>query len=868
MSRKLRPQMTKLRTARRLSCERLEPRHLLASDGLNDVLPPVDELEFVPAETSQTSPLAEYAEAAAYDAALAGGLYPASPPPPRHNAASPGDVDLSGSLTPRDALLVLNHLSGGDPSLAAIGEPSAPGVFYTDVNGDGAVTLADAEQVVLALDQLSNSQDAEGEGPAAIVPPPVLIPAGDQLLDYITAAEVETLLARAAGATSSEDAIIAIVDRGGTILGVRVEQGVLDNIPDLLTRVFAIDGAVAKARTAAFFASGGAPLTSRTIRNLSQSTIPERLVESNPTVPLPTDPGQNPFDDANATSRTFGPGVVAPIGVGGHFPPNVKHTPPVDLFNIEFQSRDGLSLPGLDGIKGTGDDIALDNRFNVPDAFLPIVNGQPQNIPAPESYGVQTGLVPHAIGRGIATMPGGIPLYKDIDGAGPMLPILVGGIGVFFPGLDGYATHEQGFIPNAKQKPAQRLNSAKALEAEFIAFAASGGVKGFREVGAIGGLAAPTGYVQLFGRIDLVGIQLEVFGPNPTAKNRSPGIDTLLKRGRALGQGDTSTGLNFQIDAGGATTQDGQPLLDGWLVLPHDSPLAGSNQIKQADVEQIVARSIAQAEKTRAAIRLNVKKNPPTPGVPTAMVIAVADTAGNVLGVYRMPDATVFSIDVAIAKARNTAYYADPAALQDADQVDDDLLVAKGAATLAQLNRLKYKHNGGGVGTQDLFTNKKSVTRYSPLDGLAFTNRTFRFLAEPRYPSGVDGSLPPVFSILTDPGINRRTAENASQASPTPASQFTSVVGFNAFHASRNFRDSEDLVNQNGIVFFPGSTPLYQSTILVGGFGISGDGVDQDDVVTFAGQQGFAPPQHLRADMTFYRGVRLPHQKFNRNPKL
>jgi hypothetical protein len=130
----------------------------------------------------------------------------------------------------------------------------------------------------------------------------------------------------------------------------------------------------------------------------------------------------------------------------------------------------------------------------------------------------------------------------------------------------------------------------------------------------------------------------------------------------------------------------------------------------------------------------------------------------------------------------------------------------------------------------------------------------------------VDGSLPPVFSILTDPGINRRTAENLNQASPTPASQFTSVMGFDAFHSGRNFHDPADIANQNGIVFFPGSTPLYKQ-ILVGGFGISGDGVDQDDVVTFAGQLGLGPPQHLRADMLHYRNVRLPFQKFNRNPR-
>jgi uncharacterized protein GlcG (DUF336 family) len=766
----------------------------------------------------------------------------------------------------------------------AAGDNSAPGVFAPDVNGDEQSTVADADLVIAALDRImtppaAEEDRAEGESvtaaPAVMALPPPPIPTSDAALPFITEAEVENLLARAAGATSTQDAIIAIVDRGGNILGVRMEQGVLNNIPDMLTRVFAIDGAVAKARTAAFFANNQAPLTSRTIRSLSQTTITEREVESNPTVPDPLDPSQNPFVDANAISRTFGPGLVAPIGIGGHFPPDIAHTPPVDLFNIELQSRDGLTHPGLDGIKGTPDDVALSNRFNVPTAFLP-----QGDIPAPESYGVQSGLVPQAMGRGIATMPGGIPLYKAIPDPVLKTPFtLVGGIGVFFPGRDGYATHEQGFVPNARQTSTQRLNSRKALEAEYIAIAAGGGVTNVRPVGNIGGLAPPRGYVLPFGRIDLVGITLEVFGPNPTAGNRQPGIDTVINRGRALGQGSINSGDNQQVTPGGDLALDGTPVAEGWIVAPHDSPLSGPNQIKKADVERIVMNAIREANQTRAAIRLDVSKSPPTAGPRAKMVIAVADTAGNILGLYRMHDATIFSIDVAVAKARNTAYYADPAALQNADKVDDDLLVAKGAVTAARLNQLKYKNNGGVVGTPDLFTSNTSTNRYSPLTGLAFTNRTFRFLAEPRYPSGVDGSLPPVFSILTDPGINRRTAENWSQAFPTPASQFTSVMGFDAFHASRNFHDPGDvgiaalgvntdpLANQNGIVFFPGSTPLYKTQILVGGFGISGDGVDQDDVVTFAGQQGFAPPQRLRADMVFYRGVRLPFQKFNRNPR-
>jgi hypothetical protein len=54
---------------------------------------------------------------------------------------------------------------------------------------------------------------------------------------------------------------------------------------------------------------------------------------------------------------------------------------------------------------------------------------------------------------------------------------------------------------------------------------------------------------------------------------------------------------------------------------------------------------------------------------------------------------------------------------------------------------------------------------------------------------------------------------------------------------------------------------------LIGGFGVSGDGVDQDDVTTVAGQSGFVTPFQLRIDQVLFNGVRIPYQKFNRNPE-
>ncbi len=56
---------------------------------------------------------------------------------------------------------------------------------------------------------------------------------------------------------------------------------------------------------------------------------------------------------------------------------------------------------------------------------------------------------------------------------------------------------------------------------------------------------------------------------------------------------------------------------------------------------------------------------------------------------------------------------------------------------------------------------------------------------------------------------------------------------------------------------------------LIGGLGVSGDGVFQDDDVTSVASIAYAPPRTVdRADQVKVRGVRLPYYKYNRNPHL
>jgi uncharacterized protein GlcG (DUF336 family) len=178
------------------------------------------------------------------------------------------------------------------------------------------------------------------------------------------------------------------------------------------------------------------------------------------------------------------------------------------------------------------------------------------------------------------------------------------------------------------------------------------------------------------------------------------------------------------------------------------------------------------------------------------MAIAVADLDGTVIGLRRMPDSTVFSVDVAVTKARNMVYF------NSASRTAADL-------------------NGVPMGT-------------------AVTNRTIGFGAQPLYPPGIDGSnVGPFFNLYAMDLAN-------------PCTQ-----GFQAGAANSN---------KSGIVFFPGSAGLYRNGTLIGGLGVSGDGVDEDDYVTNGGTAGFEAPTTIRADQVTDQGVRLPYFKFPRNP--
>jgi uncharacterized protein GlcG (DUF336 family) len=117
---------------------------------------------------------------------------------------------------------------------------------------------------------------------------------------------------------------------------------------------------------------------------------------------------------------------------------------------------------------------------------------------------------------------------------------------------------------------------------------------------------------------------------------------------------------------------------------------------------------------------------------------------------------------------------------------------------------------------------------------VAISTRTVGFLAQSFYPPGIDAETPGPYNGLQ---------EMLSGPIPNP-----------------NF--------PNGITIFPGGFPLYRNGQLIGAIGVSGDGVDQDDIAGASGTHDFLAPEAIRADQFFFRGARLPYAKFPRDPGL
>jgi uncharacterized protein (TIGR03437 family) len=249
-------------------------------------------------------------------------------------------------------------------------------------------------------------------------------------------------------------------------------------------------------------------------------------------------------------------------------------------------------------------------------------------------------------------------------------------------------------------------------------------------------------------------------------------------------------------------------------------------QLTIADVTRIITQAAQQAYRTRAAIRVPA-------GSPAEVNIAVTDLTGAVLGLFSTQDAPIFGFDVSAQKARSAAFFTK----------------ATAAAELRAAEAGKFAKFVDAAAADGL-----------RLDGtIAFSDRTLGFLSRPFLPDGIDGTPNGPFSKpinLWSP-FNTGLQLSLIRTSLVRILSGLPVTGCTAIPSL-----------PHGIQIFAGSVPLYKNGVLVGAIGISGDGIDQDDLIAAAGSVGFEAPDQIRADQFFVRGARLPWVKFPRHPNL
>jgi uncharacterized protein GlcG (DUF336 family) len=291
-------------------------------------------------------------------------------------------------------------------------------------------------------------------------------------------------------------------------------------------------------------------------------------------------------------------------------------------------------------------------------------------------------------------------------------------------------------------------------------------------------------------------------------------------------------------------------------------PRAGtepSGALTADEARQILTGAVTTANRARAQIRR------PT-GSPARVTISLVDSNGVILGVVRTRDAPVFGIDVSLQKARTAAFFSSAQAAVAINALPDAIYLQ------GDLTALRNEPLGQYVNAARTFTGLPMMLG----DGqTAITSRSVGNLARVFYPDGVDnnpaGPLAkpmPQWSVFST-GMQLDLAYNAIVHHvgfvlglvPDVTANCTGDTGLTG-----GFTTSSPVAGlANGIQIFPGSAPVYRGQQLVGAVGVSGDGVDQDDMIAFLGIQdaatrlgsfGQAPPE-MRADQLLPFGARV-----------
>lgn len=408
-------------------------------------------------------------------------------------------------------------------------------------------------------------------------------------------------------------------------------------------------------------------------------------------------------------------------------------------------------------------------------------------------FGVNAMIGPKRSPLGLSADAGGFPLYKN--------GVLVGGVGVMGDGV-------YGFDPNI-------LNVDDEAE-EFIALAATVGFDAPREIQA--DRISVDGTTLRYSDATAAGLR---GGPAPafSTLNGSAGALVAVPGYSAAAivagaaYGSEASGIRASTAAEFAN-RDAFILTNGsganrFPVRAGTDGASVSQPLSAAEARAILEEAFLIMTRARAQIRRPLDSR-------AQVSISLVDTHGSVLGLVRSPDAPIFGTDVSLQKARTAAFFSNARA-------QAELLANPNPDVRAMTQAARTFFNDANV-----FTGQT-----------AWTNRAIGNIARPHFPDG-EAARP-----------NGPFSRSLAGFSPfSTGMQSALIVGNVVQHVNflltgtpdtpARCTGSPDVVPgqnrlQNGIQIFPGSVPVYRGSTLVGAVGVSGDGIDQDDMIAFLG---------------------------------
>lgn len=438
---------------------------------------------------------------------------------------------------------------------------------------------------------------------------------------------------------------------------------------------------------------------------------------------------------------------------------------------------------------------------------------------------------------GLSADPGGLPIYKD--------GVLVGGIGVEANGrytFDRTVTdidqddEELVAVAGVAKFPAPQDIRGNRITADGRTFRYVDSEATVSDSARIPALAS------------LPGALVAVEGYAPASIRDGVAFGTGASGVRAAGAAFDPAGPWVLVDELGNNRYGPRPA----------NPVEGGD-LTAAETQHILAEAFAVARRARAQIRRPL-------GSPTQVSIAVVDLVGDVLGLVRTADGPVFGIDVAVQKARTAMFFSQDGAAANMFA----FVPARHLAAPREVSVAQYAFDA-----RAFLDNRFEFTGFT-----AWSARAIGNLHRPFYPDGIEGTPRGPFStsieswspfnpgfqldlvynqlvkgILGDASVGCASRLPAGVATPLPDYYFPRL--------------------RNGAQIFPGGVPIYRGSKVVGAIGVSGDGVDQDDMIAFLGLAnagraldgaiGNAPPA-MRADQLSPQGVRLRYAQCPQAP--